>query len=236
MTLEQKQSLPYDLVRKLNKPHQLNFFEKAYIYSVAYKKEGYFLMPPLDGDEERLTLNDFIKLKKEELETIENAEYLLDNIGFVLSTADLIETSAKAHLLSVSPASKYVIKSRNQPKRLRNDQEAHKEHVKYITDLLSNYDGMKLRLISDNDISITQWYILMYMYDQKEKPLKPILEKFKFAVGGSQRAFYNSFPKLVHKGLLEKTNKAKRKGALYKITIKGMNFYNETLAKYITNF
>jgi hypothetical protein len=235
LTSEQRQRLPFEIVKKLHLPHKLNFLQKIYVYSVAFGKEGYFIFPPL-GDEDTVTVNDFIKVRKSKTESIDIAEFTLAKVGFVLSTQELADTFARAHAISISPAAKYIASVRNPKKKKSAPLEKQSFDISYVSDLLDNYDRNKKVFLSNLGLSITDWYVLRYMYDGKEKNVYPMVEKYRFTFAASARSLNDSFPKLAHMGYIEISRPGSRKLMKYRITTRGLALYNEIISKYITNF
>lgn len=235
LTPEQRQRLPYEIVKKLHLPHRLNFLQKAYAFSVALGRDCYFVLPPAD-EEETIDVRDFLKVRKSKSESVEIAEITLAKVGFVIATQELVDTFARAHIISVSPAAKYILRTRNKKKSKNAPLEKISFDIAYVNELLDNYDRNRKVFLSNLGLSMTDLYTLRYMFDGKEKNIYPMIEKYRYSFGASARSIYDSFPKLAHMGLLEITRAGSRKLMKYKITTKGLALCNEIISKYITNF
>ena len=231
---EQKKLLPYELVRKLHLPHRLSFAQKIYIASVAFETEVFIVMRPFG--KMGIPNEEDIEWLSECDETIASCEQLLDTIGFVLSTKDVASVYAKAHRMAVSPAVRYILKSQAKGRKIKGDLERFDENTAFVGNLVLNFCCMVKKMVLDHDISVAEFYALVYLQDGKEKHVYPLQQRAQYAFGGSKRSLSTAFPKLAHKGLAERINHRYRRFVKYKISTKGLAKFNELISKYITNF
>ncbi len=239
---EQKEKLPTPLSAKLNKLkrtrrgiERFSFVEKLYILWHGFGLPFYLL---LRSNQNPLTTDDFIKLNQlydEKPYSIEAAEFVLDTFGFVLSHDDLVTTMIYSNSVTKTPGAKYLTKAKNSPLKGITDFEEHRNKTDFFAALLFNYENVRLRFMADNDLTMAEWLILLYLFDRKHKLIKGFVERHKNIKGTSRYYVMNAFVHLRERGLVEKHGSGK-KTVTHTITTAGFQLVEKIIVHYILNF
>lgn len=242
ITTEQMEYLPDGLVLKLGKLKRgfkwidnLSLAERLYLLWKVFKEPFYIF---IRGNSNPVSIEDFIKiqtLSNNEDASIEATRCVIDTFGFVLSNHDLIDTMIYAGQITRSPAAKYLLKTRNAVQKDAAKIEKHKENLKFIESVIFQYERIITRAVVDQGISFSEWLVLLFLYDEKEKQIKDGVDYYKNTANASRIMLINAFSSLRDKGYVEKIGNGRRRTA-QKITILGKQLVNKILIKYILNF
>ncbi len=242
LTADQRRQLPYDIslkLGKLNKGSQwlekISFAERLYILWNAFKEPFYILVRT---SQKPITKQDFDRLqvlKENDDLSIGAAKWVLSTFGFVLSHDDLIETMIYGSKVTRSPATKYLVKTKNADHDRVSQMEQHKDNLSFICTVLANYEHMRARISTDYGLSLAEVLVLFFLYDGKEKNIKDCVAYFQNTPNCRRMMIIKAFVSLRDKSYVEKIGNGRRR-TTQKITIAGTQLLNKIFIQYILNF
>jgi len=219
MTATQKQNLLPEVLSKLfkidGKPTEkkLSFLQQLYVLYQGIGKEIFIV---IKDEESGIGIEDFSKFQKQQKKrsrTTDAAEYYLSKGLMVLGGAELMDWLSYLNSVSLSPAYKYALALKNA--KGAKIKEANKE-FSFFCNLLMTYEGNKKRITRQDNISIPELYVLLYMADGREKRSTPAyIEVYRNSINASRKQLLDAFKKLVTIKYLESFGKARE--ALYRI-------------------
>ena len=102
----------------------------------------------------------------------------------------------------------------------------------YFIEIFVKYEGSKKKIISETGISMSELFVLFYLYNGKDRSATPTYDYiYKGSFQSSRATILRAFKSLKEKTLLQQTGKTNM--AVYKITPLGKVKVNEIIHKYI---
>lgn len=234
-TPSQRERMPAGMAVKVFKKSglvttkRLHFLQQLYILQLCLNKKIFIVV---EGEGDGMGVEDFERHKKD----MKKSQYPSAEAGVFLSTGtmvvgnkELIEWMGYLNNYFVGPAMNYALKLKNsQPVKFG----SYLKEMVYFMSVLANYEGNKKKIIRHAGVTIPDWYVLMYLYDGKEKRAPDVYDRFyKDAINASRKQIMDSFKKNVHNGNVQAIGKAK--ATVYKITALGKSVVNDIVHKYI---
>lgn len=235
MSESQKERLPVEISARVFKKGGrvsealMPFLQQLYVLQKGLGSEIFIVIKDPDIG---IGFSDFEKFQKQQNGSrtdITEAQHYLAAGVMVLGNKELMDWIAHLNFVSMSPYYNYIIKLKNSPYvKLPN----HNEEVVRLCEMLSKYDGSKRKLLKDKNISVPEWYILMYLADGKQKgAVGAYRDTFSSAYNATRPQLHNAFKRLVSSGYIQSEGSAKKKS--YKITAFGRTLIREIFHKYI---
>lgn len=234
-----KEAIPKDLMGIFRhdgtlhhgKIRKLDFQAKLWILWRCLKKRVFVVV---ENEETGIELEEFTELRKaikrRDLGE-KKAEGLATQATFVTGSRDLCDMFSYLRQLSASPAYNYLNKYKNF-KPTKTGQ--HLKEMDYIARFIRHYEGQKKKWNTEKNISMPEWYILIFLYDKEYALGSQIYhDAFKRAYQSSPRRIKTAFGSLQSRGLILKHGK--NSGARMQITPMGRELVNSILATYILN-
>lgn len=237
MTPAQKENLPTELLARIFRrdgkvtTKYLSFLQQLYVLSQAKLSNVFVFIEDVDNG---IGMEEFMKFKKKQngrkFDFEQSEQYLAKGV-MTLINKDVAEYITHLNSISLSGAMNYSLKLKGTPKSKVPDREA---EFTYFTSLLATYEGNKKKMVRRDQLSIPEWYVLLYLADGEEKSGALIYQhKFADAYNSSRIQILNAFKKLTGLGLISKFGKTKK--ATYKITYLGKSKVSDIIKKYIFN-
>lgn len=238
LTEPQKNSLPRKLMVKLFRrggrittnmnSNKLTVLEKIFVLFKAFKSRWFIVVEDESGGgyEEWVEFKKQTK-KKELSETNANRNILEGH--FFLANKELSDAFSYVNEICTSLAYGYLIGAKNS----KGIAQWRKER-QYIARFIVNYEAQKKRITVNMGITLPEWYVLVYIYNDKEVQSSSLHKDiFKYSFGSSATQIKRAVVALQDKGMVVKTGKTK--GSTIKITAQGSDYVNQIMSKYIIN-
>lgn len=241
LTGKQIEGVPKDIASTLfktdhslnvNKASKLTFLGKLWL---LWRCRNNRIWIVVENDETGLDLDGFKKLQdsiKRRDYGVPKAEGLKTQGVFITSNRELSDTFDYLNKLSVSPAYNYLQKTKNFRKT---DTSQSVEHMKYIVRIFQQYEGNKKKWVTDKQLSIPEFLVLIYLYD-KEGPVNPApmhKQVYLRSFHSTPRAIKKAYSDLNTRGLLLKTGA--NSGCKLEITPIGRSLISSILNNYALN-
>lgn len=241
MTPEQKLLLPMDLNYKIFRKGKgfsaelLTFNEIMWMLQVVFKKN---ITITVEDEEKGLELKDYTTALKAQRGSITNGE-LLEKLqiktAFVLGGKELM--SSLLYMSHVDCTGIYnLIKKHAQNAN-------HKENQRFVRDreafnktirFMANYEAIKRRITTDYNLTMPEWYVLLY-FATKEGFARDFYDReFVYAYNSSSRNLHTALVRIHNIGYLVKRKKGNKD--LYSISAKGMEYMNRIFNNLLLNF
>lgn len=226
MTEAQRSMLPPDLSYKVGKGSKystsmLTFVQKLWILSTIYNKRVSLIIE----DEKGIPVNAFKKILQAQHGKIATRE-LVDEFrhagAFFLGDHDLMSWFEYANMVCATPMYKLMTGYKADLKDRSKVQVRHQriqEATYGMLKMLVHYEGNKKRMSSDYDVTMPEWYALMFFYEQ-ESTMAKFQETFKYAYISNTKDLYGAITKLKRKDMIGSRGTSKRYFKYY-ITPKG---------------
>lgn len=208
----------------------LGFLGKIYVLWKALRKKVYIIV---EDEQSGLTPGQFLELQKAVKKRDYSAESVhgFTNAIFLLGNKELCDGFAYLNNLCNSGAYNYLTKTKNQPP---NPTTEYRDRMNYIVRFLLFYESQKKKWVSEMQITVPEFLVLLFTYQGKEVPgavmYKDVLKR---AYQSSPRKIKEAFSTLQAKGLLKKSGMTS--GAMMQITPLGVDMVNRILSKYALN-
>lgn len=243
LTSAEREKLPIELVTKvikLNKNKRwidkLSFSERMFIIWFIFKRPFYIFIPSENHD--TLSYRHFESLRENINNpnlTIEETGNIMSNFGFCLGNGELVDAMFYLNTVTKTPSNKYLQKTKNIKIKGDNLLESHKENISFVTSLIFHYECIQMRFLADQGLSFSEWAVLLFLYNGKERNVKECVAAFKNTKNTSHKMIIYAFVSLREKGLVEKIGTGKRY-TKEKITTNGIQLINKIYVQYILNF
>lgn len=237
LSQRQRESLPLTIYRGLFLKNQnfkvssLSFMRKLYILLKALNKR-FFLV--IEDQENGISPDNFMAFVQAE----KARELMPDspwensvNYSFCLADKSLVEWLSYLGGICDSPAYKYSLKLKNEnlkqfPK--------FKEEITYLTKLLVRFETKKRAIERDRGITMSELYLLLYLYDGGKKKLPSFYnDVFKYTIGCSRRTMTDALRKMLFEKSVEKFGGFRT--SEYRITPYGAQMVNEIIKSHIVS-
>ena len=235
LTTKQKEELPHILSYRLRKKtgksafYKFTFFQKWFVLFKAMNKRVFIV---IEDEELGLTTEDYIKWKAQQKKRVfdsEDAKNLVANGICVLGNQQLCDWLGYINNVSVSAAYQYAL--RISAAKPINFPEYRKE-FSFFTEMLVRYEGSKKKMIGENNMTMAEVFVLLYLYDGKERIATPTYEYvFKGSFQSSRATILRAFKRLKNMDLLQMVGTTK--DAKWRITPLGKQRVNEIISRYI---
>lgn len=236
MTEANKEKLPAEILSSLFKhdgtitTRMFSFIQQVYILSKSGLSKIFIL---IEDTENGIGITDFEKFKKQQksrqIDSKQADHYLAKGV-MVISGEDVVDYTTQINRISLSAPMNYALKLKetNKPHRINDSDQA----FCYLTEMLSNYEGNKKKLVRRHLLNIPDWYVLLYLADGKEKGATPMYKHvFVNAINSSRKQILTSFRKLLNLSYIKSFGKGRN--TVYKITYLGKSILSELLIKYV---
>ena len=243
ITPEQKERLPLDLLRTLDKGaahalKSLNIIRKQYILAVAFKKATITIM---EDEQNGLGIKDWIQLHKT-YRGKGNIGEMVDTCrlhgAFFLGNHDLMKFLSYVNFVHSNNLYLLGTGIAEMPKgRTKLDNRIKKIHelIGSLSELLIHYEGNKKRMKLEYDIDQPEWYALMYFYRHIEKRSREFIhETFIYAQASSIANLKNALTNLKQKKLLDFRGGSKDRR--YFLTLSGRELYEKIVNRIVLGF
>lgn len=238
-TYANREILPRDLSSRLfkeagqlNEKHAVNigFLAKIYVLWKALRKRIYIVV---EDHQNGMTPGQFIEMQK----AMKSRDYSVESVAgithgvFVLADKELSDSFSYLNRLDNSGAYNYLTKTKNQPS---NHTTEYRDRMNYITRFLLHYESQKKKWVSETQITIPEFLVLLFTYQGKEVPGSIMYrDVLKRAYQSSPKKIKLAFSVLQSKGMLKKSGMTS--GAMMQITPLGVDMVNRILSKYALN-
>ncbi len=234
-TTEQRERLPFSIGQRLFRKDgtlttsRLNFLQQLYILSQGIDSEIFLLVKNKDTGLGVVEFEKFQKNIKQRKYTQDESDDYFGKGIMVLAGKDVIDWMSHINGVSLSAPYNFALRMAN-----TRDQKmpAHEKELVYFAKMISTYEGNKKRIIKDRQLSMPEWYILLYLCDGKERSATNVYEEvYAGALNASRAPILASFKKLVMRGYIQIFGKGK--ATTYSITPIGKAEIKTVIKKYI---
>lgn len=207
------------------------FLAKLWILYRALKKRVWIVV---ENEETGLSMEDFVALreaiKKRDFGQ-KRAEGLMTNATFVTASKDLGEYLDYMAHLSSSPIYRYLNGYRDFKKTNTSE---YKDQMDFIVKMIRFYEGNKTRWLEEKRITLSEYYVLLYLYDKEfVKGSDMYKNAFRRASGTSAYSIRTAWGTLSAKGLIVKSGT--KRSMRMRITPMGTELINYVLHNYAIN-
>jgi hypothetical protein len=241
ITEDQKTKIPKELNYKLFKGagkyrakaiNKLGFMAKLFILIKCFRKRWILLV---EEEETGMTPEQFFEMRDKvakEGYTANAAENVMERGYFATANKELMDGMSRLNLVSVSPAYHYLARVKNIPPTKTWE---FKKQINYVINFLSNYEGVKKKILLQANVPPPELYVLFYLYDGLEKGASSIYnDKYRYTYNASKGQIQRSFVTLQNKKWVEKIGN--RKFTKLKITPLGAAAVDDIMRKYLIDF
>lgn len=235
MTNAQKENIPAELLAKIFRrdgkitTKYISFVQQLYILAQSQLSNVFVCIEDRDSG---IGMEEYTKFKRKQngrKSDAEQAEQYLAHGSMTLVNKDVAAYLTHLNAVSFSRAMNYILKLKNTKQPLLPDLET--EFI-FITNVLANYEGSKKKMIRRDQLSMPEWYVLLYLCDGEEKGGAAIYRyKYLDAINASRLQILKAFKKLIAMNYIQGFGKTKK--ATYKITYLGKSKVTEMFRKYI---
>lgn len=242
ITPKQRSLIPNDLAFKIYKhgdkasSEHLTFQEKLWILSVAFSHSVTIMV----HDKERgIGMRDFGKASQANEGKILNGELLEDmriHSTFVMADKELMTASLYMNHVSCSniySLIKEIVENANHSVNKKFVKA--KKDMNTILSFLTNYEATKRRIAMDYELTMPQWYALLYFSTGNDKLGVDFAKRdFKYAYASNAFTLQGDMKKLVNRGFLFRRGV---KGTYkYYLTAAGVNLLNRIMDNIVLKF
>lgn len=241
ITPEQRGLIPEELNIKIFKrgntasAERLNFQEKMYILSVVFKRKVTLKIEDLENG---LTVKDYANAKKAQAGKYPNlqaAEDMRSHAAFVLADRDLM--NAELYLNHLSSSNIYTLVKAiipNTNHKIEKKYTENKAIIQRVFKFLENYESKKKRIRTDYQITMPEWYALVYFANGERLGLDFYDKDMKYAYSSNRRVLHRALQRLTEIGLLQRSGPLK--SHKYKLTSRGINVLDRIFNNIILNY
>jgi len=235
LTERQREALPLPVYRSLFLKNQkfkltsISFLRKLYVLLKALNKRFFLIV---EDEENGVSPEAFMAI----VEAEKNKERVPDtpwensiNYSFCLADKSLVDWLSFLSGICENPAYSYAqkLKVENLKSFPR-----YKEELKYLLAMFIRYEMGKKKIEKNKGVSVSEFYLLMHLYDGAWKGLATFYKELFMQIPGCSR---RTMTDAIRKMLIEKTVEKKGNSRLlqYRITPYGTQFINEVMNKYV---
>lgn len=235
MTPAQKENIPTEILARLFTKNgnvstkYLTFLQQLYILSQGQLSKIFI---HVENPDNGIGMAEWEKFKRKQngrrVDLIQAEEYLGHGC-MVITNNDVAEYLTRINSITLSGAMNYALKMKGTKEPLIPDKET--EFV-YFTNLLTYYEGNKKKIFRQQQITVPDWYVLLFLSDGEEKKGSTIYnERFADAFNSSKIQIIRALKKMMGLGYIQAFGRTK--SATYKITYLGKSKVRDLIKKYV---
>lgn len=242
MTMEQLERVPNELSAKVRRGakyslESLTFVQKLYLLTTVFRKRWTFIIE----DEQGSSLEAFEEIQKgyrDNHSRLEAVEELRNTGSFYLGGMHLMQRMEYVVLQCASNVYKAISGYRSaiheRRKKIQSQRDT-SESVLGVFRLLMNYEANKFRFVDYGVLSLSEWYAIMFLYENEAKPAQ-FHDKFLYSYSSGKRNRINAISRLQLMGLVDSRAKKRSIHTKYYLTQQGKELAIKIMERVVLNY
>lgn len=246
MTKDQQKLIPEQIFKKIYRGKdidvdQLNDAQKDYLVSVVFGKK---IIKLVEDPNSQMSMEDYLTAKaaylrntRRKINATDVAEKLIVNGYFSLVPTDIMWCHMYWAIINHSPTYKLLLKARVNLKRKSKGQNKFEEAkfaATQIAKMISNYEATKKKFTMDHQINMSEWYLLLWLYDGEKLGSVSYNSYYLYAYHSNRVSLITGLGRLTNDGYIIK--RGGKRSPMYSLTAKGKELVDQVIMNVILNY